>query len=207
MVTRLAAEVLPPMLPATWVPCPNGSPVTFGSVDTKFARATILPSQRRVFGDARIDDRNADALAAVTARREEAEQAARAFPHELGAGEPVRNRHVGDNRKVTGDVGGAPFGDQRAQILRADINRHCARQSPPQPAAVTRPERLQCRLVGLDDHARGSPARQRRPDVVRQRCSALPLRRSRPHRGESQKNNNPKTSHHLLLKMDVSRRG
>ena len=42
-MTRLAAEVLPPMLPATWVPCPNGSPVTFGSVGTKFARATILP--------------------------------------------------------------------------------------------------------------------------------------------------------------------
>ena len=39
-VTRAAADPAPPIMPATCVPWPNGSPVTPGSFETRLTRAT-----------------------------------------------------------------------------------------------------------------------------------------------------------------------
>ena len=73
-VTYFAAVRSPPIMPATCVPWPNGSPVTPGSSDTRLTRATTRDVERAVRRDARVDDRDADAAAGVPGRAAEAEQ-------------------------------------------------------------------------------------------------------------------------------------
>ena len=76
------------------------------------------PGERRMVGDARVDDRDADAAAREARLREQAEEPACSGPDLVRARDFVGDRHVGDDRKVTRDVRDAAVGDEAVQLPR-----------------------------------------------------------------------------------------
>ena len=122
-VTYFAAVVLPPMMPATCVPWPYGSPVVGAFPRHEIDARDHARVERGVRRDAGIDDRDADAAAVVAGRAEQAEQPARALPHRAGAGHLVGDRHVADDRRIRRDVRERGIVRHRVEFRARDLQR------------------------------------------------------------------------------------
>ena len=156
------------------------------------------PAERRVVGDARVDDGDADAAAREARLREKADEPTRSGPDLVRARDFVGDRHVGDDRQVTRDVRDAAVGDEAVRFRVGEVERKGSGELTPEPPAKAAAERRERALLRLHDYAHAGSARQGRFQVLGNGRASLSLgmsRRQQQADDQRDKDNHPTHGH------------
>ena len=167
------------MMPAMCVPCPNGSPETLGSCPTKLTLATTRPPSAECSAMPESMMATPMPLPERPGFESRPMSPLDAGPDLVRPRDLVGDRHVGDDRQVTRDVGDTAVGDEAVQVRVGDIERQGSGELAPEPPAEAVAERGERALLRLHDHAHARSARQGRFQILGNRRAPLSFGMSR----------------------------